>query len=55
MKLTASGTRLRRNFTGELKVDIMLVGGKIEKAVYKGIERDDKAAEPFMAEWLSNL
>jgi hypothetical protein len=55
MKVSTQGTRLRRDFTGELKVDIMLVGGKIEKTVYNGIERDDKAAEPFMAEWLRNL
>ncbi len=52
IRVQATGSGIRRTLGGEIKVKIPLMGGTIEKQVYKGIEDNDRRAAEFMRKWL---
>ncbi len=53
IRVEPTGSGVRRTLAGEIKVKIPLMGGTIEKQVFKGIEENDRRAAEFMRKWLA--
>ena len=53
IRVEPHGNGIRRTLSGEIKVKIPLMGGTIEKHVFKGIEENDRRAADFMRKWLA--
>lgn len=50
--LAADGTGTRRTVTGQMKVHVPLVGGKVERAIVSGLEENAAAQADLLTKWL---
>jgi hypothetical protein len=51
--IVATGTGARRTITGELKVKMPLVGGKVERAIVGGLEENAAAQTALLEDFLA--